>query len=249
MKEKAFFSQYPMVAVALSGGVDSAYLLYEAKRHAEKVQAYFVKTDFQPQLEWEDAKRIADFLGVELTTVSVDILADEQIAANGADRCYACKKRLFFALAEQARADGFSVLLDGTNASDSAEDRPGMKALQELSVLSPLRLWGLTKTEIRSRAKEAGLFIWNKPAYACLATRILSGQRIEKRLLERTERAENLLFSLGFTDFRVRTIGEKAKIELREEQFPLLFESRNRITEALLQEYAGICLDLEGRHE
>jgi len=249
MNLEEFFIAYPKVAVAFSGGVDSAYLLYAAKKHASKVQADSVKSAFQPQFELEDAQRLAVELGVEMSVLRVDTLGDENIRANPPNRCYYCKRRIFSAIREQALRDGFEVLLDGTNASDEVSDRPGMVALQELSVLSPLRLCGLTKPEIRRLSREAGLFTWDKPAYACLATRIPYGQPLEPRLLERTERAEEFLFSLGFRDFRVRTLGENAKIQLPASQLPLLIEHRAEIVREFKKAYSTVLLDLETRNE
>ena len=249
MNLEEFFIKYPRVAVAFSGGVDSAYLLYAAKKHAAKVRAYYVKSAFQPQFELEDAQRLAVELGVEMSVLRVDALGDENVRANPPNRCYYCKRRIFSAIREQALRDGFEVLLDGTNASDEVSDRPGMVALQELSVLSPLRLCGLTKPEIRRLSREAGLFTWDKPAYACLATRIPYGQPLEPRLLERTERAEGFLFSLGFRDFRVRTLGENAKIQLPASQLPLLIDHRAEIVRELKKAYSAVLLDLETRNE
>ena len=249
MRLDEFFIEHPKVAVAFSGGVDSAYLLYAAKRHAAEVRAYYVKSAFQPQFELEDALRLAGELSVELSVIRVDALADENVRANPPNRCYYCKRRIFSAIREQAIRDGFEVLLDGTNASDEVSDRPGMVALQELSVLSPLRLCGLTKQEIRRLSREAGLFTWDKPAYACLATRIPFGQPLEQRLLERTECAENCLFSLGFRDFRVRTLGENAKLQLPASQLPLLMEHREEIVKELKKAYSSVLLDLETRNE
>lgn len=244
-----FFADHPKAAIAFSGGVDSAYLLYAASKYAKELRAYYVKSAFQPQFELEDALRLAGQLQVEMQVIPLDILSQEEVIANPKNRCYYCKKRIFTAIARQAEADGFSLLLDGTNASDEEGDRPGMQALKELSVLSPLRLCGLKKVEIRLLSKEAGLFTWDKPSYACLATRIPTGQRIDARLLARTEDAENFLSSLGFRGFRVRTVGETAKIQLREAQFPLLVENRARILEKLSGQYKGVCLDLEARDE
>ena len=139
------------------------------------------------------------------------------------------------------------MLLDGTNASDDAGDRPGMRALQELSVRSPLRECGLTKDEIRRLSREAGLFTWDKPAYACLATRIPTGQPITARDLAVTEAAETYLFSLGFTDFRVRLAGRSAKIQLPAAQMPHLLEHRQEILDRLGQDYDAVWLDLEAR--
>lgn len=249
MNLQEFFARYPSVAIAFSGGVDSAYLLYEAKRHAKEVCAYFVKSAFQPQFELDDALRIASELGVQMKVVDLDILADTNIASNPWNRCYYCKKQILSAIKKQAQADGYTVLLDGTNASDDTDDRPGTKALEELAFLSPLRLCGLTKAEIRSLSKEAGLYTWNKPAYACLATRISTGQSITEAMLHRTEIAENYLHSKGFSDFRIRTVGEIARIELREQQLPLLMKNRKEILEELKKYYKSVCLDLETRNE
>lgn len=249
MDLKAFFAEHPRAAIAFSGGVDSAYLLYAASRYAEEARAYYVKSAFQPQFELEDALRLAEQLKAPLTVLPLDILSDAAVADNPTDRCYHCKKRIFAAILERARADGFAVLLDGTNASDDAGDRPGMRALSELSVLSPLRLCGLTKSDVRRLSREAGLFTWDKPSYACLATRIPAGRRIEARLLARTEAAEDYLASLGFRDFRVRTLGEAAKIQVTAAQLPLLMENRARIVEKLAGQYGGVCLDLEVRDE
>ena len=135
---------------------------------------------------------------MDMTVIEADVLLYPQIVANTAERCYFCKKLIFSKILEQAARDGYGTLLDGTNASDDPGDRPGMRALKELSVLSPLRECGLTKEEIRRRSKEAGLFTWDKPAYACLSTRIQTGEPITKEKLEYTEHAENFLFSLGF---------------------------------------------------
>lgn len=228
MNLEQFFKNYPRVAVAFSGGVDSAYLLYEAKKYAEAVCAYYVKTAFQPQFELNDALRLAKELGVKMKVLPLDILANKEIADNPKNRCYYCKKQIFTAIMQAASRDGFHVLLDGTNASDEASDRPGMQALTELRVLSPLRLCALTKEEIRKKSKEAGLFTWDKPAYACLATRIPTGLPVTERLLRRTEKAEDYLAEIGFSDFRVRTLGENARIQVRAGQLPLLIKKEKK---------------------
>ena len=178
MNLEDFFREHPKAALAFSGGVDSAYLLYAAVKSGSQVRPYYVKTAFQPQFEYEDALRLTRELEVEMVTIHLNVLEEPAITANPVNRCYYCKQKIFTAIQNAARADGFSLLLDGTNASDQVADRPGMKALQELSVLSPLRLCGLTKTEIRQLSKEAGLFTHDKPAYACLATRNPTGQPI-----------------------------------------------------------------------
>lgn len=242
-----FFHQNQKAAIAFSGGVDSAYLLYAALQSGADVRAYYVKSAFQPQFELDDARRLAETLSADMRVLDVDILADETVAANPPDRCYHCKRRIFSAIASAAAADGYTLLLDGTNASDDAGDRPGMRALRELSVRSPLRECGLTKPEIRRLSREAGLFTWDKPAYACLATRVPAGERLTAEKLENTERAEDFLFSLGFTDFRVRLFNGAARLQLPAEQLPRLLERRAEILSELKKTYSAVVLDLEVR--
>ena len=242
-----FFHENPKAAIAFSGGVDSAYLLYAALQSGADVRAYYVKSAFQPQFELDDARRLAEALSADMRVLDVDILADETVAANPPDRCYHCKRRIFSAIASAAAADGYTLLLDGTNASDDAGDRPGMRALRELSVRSPLRECGLTKPEIRRLSREAGLFTWDKPAYACLATRVPAGERLTAEKLENTERAEDFLFSLGFADFRVRLFNGAARLQLPAEQLPQLLERRAEILSELKKTYSAVVLDLEVR--
>lgn len=249
MELSEFFTQHPRVALAFSGGVDSAYLLYAAVKSGAQVQAYYVKTAFQPRFEYEDALRLAEQLGAPLTTLRLDVLEDADVTANPANRCYYCKRRIFTAITSAARRDGFQILLDGTNASDQVSDRPGMKALQELSVLSPLRLCGLTKDEIRRRSRQAGLFTWNKPAYACLATRIPTGTAITQADLEKTERCEAFLMEQGFSGFRVRLMDGCARLELPEDQLTALLAQREAVVRELKKDYKKVLLDLEVRRE
>lgn len=247
MTLQEFFKQYPKVAVAFSGGVDSAYLLYAAVKYADQVKAYYVKSEFQPQFELDDAVHLADELGAEMKVLTLNVLSVPYVSANPSDRCYYCKKAIFGAITEAAGADGFTHLLDGTNASDDAGDRPGMRALTELSVLSPLRECGLTKSQIRQLSKEAGLFTWNKPAYACLATRIPTGEEITAEKLSATEMAEEYLSTLGFTDFRVRSQEGNARLQVPEAQLGLLLEQRGAILAKLKGYYKTVSLDLEVR--
>lgn len=247
MTLQAFFQANPRAALAFSGGVDSAYLLWAGRHWGCDLTAYYVRTAFQPEFEYEDAKRLAEEVGVPLRVVEADILSVPLAAANGPDRCYHCKRALFALLWEAARRDGHTLLLDGTNASDDAGDRPGMRALRELEVRSPLRECGLTKAEIRAQSKEAGLFTWNKPAYACLATRIPTGTAITAGDLERVEAAEGALFALGFTDFRVRLLSGAARIQLPADQWDRASEQREAIREALSPRFDAVLLDLETR--
>ena len=252
MNLQEFFIENNKVAVAFSGGVDSSYLLYAAKKYGADVRAYYVKSSFQPQFEYEDAMKLVsdlDAMGlhVGLTVLEVDVLENDIVTANPSNRCYFCKQVIFGNIIEATARDGYEILLDGTNASDDASDRPGMKALEELEVKSPLRICGLTKGDVRRLSKEAGLFTWDKPSYACLATRIPTGQRITAENLSRTEWAEQYMSGLGFRDFRVRTVGEGAKLQVTAEQFGLVMAHRLEIYEKLSQMYDSVVLDLMGR--
>ena len=248
MELSDFFQENPQAAIAFSGGVDSAYLLYAGVKYGARVKAYYVKTAFQPQFELEDALKLAQSLGAQMEVLPIDVLCHEKVTANPPDRCYHCKQQIFGKILEKAKADGFSLVLDGTNASDDASDRPGMRALAELKVRSPLRECGLTKAVIREKSMEAGLFTWDKPAYACLATRIPTGEVITAEKLEKTEWAEGFLFSLGLRDFRVRLLGENARLQVREADIPLLLQNRETIVTELKHRYGGVVLDMEVRH-
>ena len=247
MTLEQFFQENPRCALGFSGGVDSAYLLYAGVKAGADIRPYFIKTVFQPAFELADARKLAAGLGAEVTVLELDALADPRVAANPADRCYFCKQNLFRTLKERAIADGYPVLLDGTNASDEAGDRPGMRALAELSVRSPLRECGLTKAEIRARSREAGLFTWDKPAYACLATRVPAGEAITADLLARVEGAEDALFRLGYTDFRVRVFHSAARLQLPRGQMERAVREAETIQAALKPYFTPILLDLEGR--
>lgn len=242
-----YFQENPKVALGFSGGVDSSYLLYAAVQCGANVQPYFIKTAFQPAFELEDAKRLAEQLGVTLTVIEYDILGNPAVVANPIDRCYHCKSSLFGVLKERAKLDGYTVLMDGTNASDDADDRPGMRALQEMQVHSPLRLCGLTKAEIRRLSKKAGLFTWDKPAYACLATRIPTGEALTAAVLDRVEQAENVLFQMGFRDFRVRVYHEAARIQLNDTDMIRALEQKEEIIKRLSPWFEIVLLDMKGR--
>ena len=247
MTLQQYFAALPKAAVAFSGGTDSALLLWAARQYGCDVRAYYVKTAFQPAFELADARRLADSLGVPMTVVELDILAVPQAAANGPRRCYYCKRALFTRLRQAAAADGYPVLLDGTNASDDAGDRPGMAALRELEVRSPLRECGISKAEVRRLSRQAGLFTWQKPAYACLATRVPTGTAITADALQKVEQAESALTSLGFADFRVRLLEGCARIQLTEAQLPRAVEQRTAILEALGPLFPAVLLDLNAR--
>ena len=247
MDLKAFFEAHPRVAIAFSGGVDSTYLVTAAAQYAQSVHAYTIDSAFVPRFELEGAKALTKKIGITHTLLPIDVLQNETVVQNPKDRCYFCKKAVFSTICEAAKKDGYNLLLDGTNASDDASDRPGMKALAELDVLSPLRLCGLTKSLIRERSRALGLPTWNKPSYACLATRIPTGEPITKEKLERTEWAETYLMGLGLSDFRVRLFADCAKLQVKEAQIPLLLQHREDILAVLRTRYDGVFLDLEVR--
>lgn len=249
MTLQEFFGAHPKAALAFSGGVDSSYLLYAARQLGADVRAYYVKTAFQPEFEYQDALRLASQLGADIQVLTLDVLACPDVTVNPKNRCYFCKQHIFGSILRQAKADGYDTVLDGTNASDQVSDRPGMKALQEMKVLSPLRLTGLTKAEIRRLSQAAGLFTWDKPSYACLATRIPAGTEITGADLARTEWAEDHLMSLGFRDLRVRQLGgDIALVQLPEAQMDTFLALRGEITRTLKTRYAGVILDMEARN-
>lgn len=245
MKEelKKFFRENPKVALAFSGGVDSSYLLYAAIEAGADVKAYYAKSDFQPEFEFEDAKRLAADLGADMEVKYLDLLADPVIVSNPQDRCYTCKKYIMGAIVRRAAKDGYDLIIDGTNASDDLGDRPGVKALRELGIRSPLLEAGLTKDEIRRLSKEAGLFTWDKPAYACLATRILTGEEITYKKLKDVEACEAFMMDMGFSDFRVRVRGKDALIQIKEKDHTLYKENEEWITDELKNHFRKVKLD------
>lgn len=247
MTLQQFFAQVPKAALAFSGGTDSAFLMWASRQYGCALRAYYIKTAFQPAFELADARRLAEELGVPMTVVELDVLSVPEAAENGPRRCYYCKKALFTRLRQAAAADGYTVLIDGTNASDDAGDRPGMVALRELEVRSPLRECGITKAEVRRLSKEAGLFTWDKPAYACLATRIPTGTAVTAETLTRVENAESALAGLGFVDFRVRVADGAARLQVTGDQMPMVLEKRAEILKALAPDFSAVTLDLAPR--
>ena len=244
---RAFFRENPRLALAFSGGCDSAYLFYAAAACSADVAAYYVHSPFQPAFELEDARRLAMELGRELRLIEADALADPRVRANPPERCYYCKQGIFGAILSMAKADGYTLVIDGTNASDDASDRPGMRALRELKVRSPLRECGISKAQVRELSREAGLFTWNKPAYACLATRIPAGTVIECEALEKVERAEAALFKMGFSDLRVRMTPGGCRLELTEADMARLMQQRGEVLGALEDDFPEITLNLRAR--
>ena len=249
MELREFFLEHPRAALAFSGGVDSSYLLYAGLKWAEKLGVYYVKSAFQPEFERRDALRLAGELGAQVTVLEADVLSCAEVTANPPDRCYFCKRVIMSTIKAAAKADGFDLVLDGTNASDDISDRPGYRALEEEGVLSPLRLCGLTKVRIRELSQEAGLFTWDKPAYACLATRVKTGEPITAETLQAVEASEDALFALGFTDFRVRTSRGAAKLQFIPEQLPEAQRRFGEIRDKLAPYFESIVIDPAGREK
>lgn len=247
MTLETFFQSEPTGAIALSGGVDSSYLAWAAGQFGQNWQAYYVKTAFQPAFELRDAKAVAAYADIPLTVLEMDVLAVPAVAANPENRCYFCKRAIFSTILEHAAADGFSLVADGTNASDDVADRPGMKALAELSIRSPLRECGLMKADVRALSREAGLVTWDKPSYACLATRIPAGTAITAEALQRIERGEDLLFMLGFSDFRIRLRGGNALLQFNDSQLDEALERRGELLSLLAPLFPTVAVDLKPR--
>ena len=244
---KKFFEENPKVAMAFSGGTDSAYLLYTGVSCGADIRPYYIKSCFQPDFELEDAKKLARQLNVELHILDLDILSVPHVASNPPDRCYYCKRAMFGRMVAQAKQDGYDLIIDGTNASDNASERPGLRVLREMGVRSPLREAGLSKDDIRNLSNRINLFTWNKPAYACLSTRIAPGEQITKTALSHIELSEAFLSNLGFTDFRVRVKSRTAKLQLKESQMEHAIRNRDKILSELSKYFSSIVLDMEGR--
>lgn len=236
------------VAVAFSGGVDSTFLLHEAhKVLGEKAVAVTMKLNSVPAREIAEAKDFCTSRGIRQVIVERDQFAAPGFADNPKDRCYWCKTYLFSSLGELAKEHRIAYIIDGTNFSDTKGYRPGLKALAELGVVSPLKEAELTKEEIRILSEKEGLPTWNKPSFACLATRFPYGTKITEEKLRAVEAVEQFLFDLGFPQFRVRCHGDIARIEVLPAQLVKLLENR----EAVIARFKGlgfryVTMDLEG---
>ncbi len=236
------------VLVAYSGGADSTFLLKVALDVlGEKVLAATGRLPIIPSSELTAAEEMAHQLGARHLFVETDVMDDPRFYSNPPDRCYVCKQALFRRLREMADDYGFEVA-DGSNHDDLGEHRPGLKALRELGVRSPLAEAGLTKADIRALSREMGLPTWDKPAQPCLATRFPYGEQLTPEKLTRVEEAEEFLRSLGLRQLRVRSHDSLARIEIpREDMVRLLSEMASEIVDRLKGlGYAYVTLDLQG---
>lgn len=243
-----FLRRLNKVAIAFSGGVDSTFLVVAAQQAlGENVVAYTVNSPYIPDWEIKEASEWIKQTGIEHEIIKTKI--PKNIINNPSNRCYLCKKQIFALLKSKMKKHGIQYLLEGTNKDDEGDYRPGMKALEELEVLSPLREVGLTKEEIRQLSKEFNLPTWNKPACACLLTRIPYDITITQEELIRIEKGEQYLFKLGFEGARLRSHGNLARIELKQVQFKILNdENMKEIIVKKLKSigYQFVCIDLEG---
>ncbi len=190
MTIQEFFQEHPIVAVAFSGGADSSYLICMAKQYAKEVTAVYMDTPFQPSFVLPETRAFCETYAIPFTAIAYDVLENEAVTANPSDRCYHCKTAMFTRIRQFADAQGIPDILDGTNASDDPTHRPGMRALTECGVYSPLRLCGMTKAQILKASRERGLPTADKPPYSCLATKIPTGEPITRERLKQIEEAE-----------------------------------------------------------
>lgn len=209
-------TEFGRVAVAFSGGVDSTLLLFAAREALgpDRVLAVTARSHTLPGRELARAQATARELGVPYLELEIDELADPVFRSNPPDRCYHCKKGRLREMGREAGARGFATIVEGTNRDDLSDYRPGLKATEEAGARSPLLEAGLGKAEIRELSRDFGLVGWDRPAAACLASRIPYGEEITSERLHMVEEAEDYLADLGFAPVRVRHHGELARIEV-----------------------------------
>lgn len=248
---RRFLSRYGKLAVAFSGGVDSVCLLQEAAAAlgTERVVAVTVAGANFPGWEGGDAEAFARELGVRRIVLEWDPFAVPGFVENSPERCYHCKKALLGIMLEAAEKWGADALVDGSNADDAEDYRPGSRAAAELGVVGPLRECGLGKAEIRARLREKGVRFWEKPSFACLASRVPYGVAVTADILSRIERAEEYLLRAGLATVRVRHHGEVARIEVGDMDRRAFEDAsfRMRVADAFREfGYAHTALDLRG---
>lgn len=238
------------LAVAFSGGVDSTFLLWAAREAlGDRAVALTAVSGLFPGREREEAAAFCTGRGIRQITVYPKELEIPGFAQNPPNRCYLCKKALFGEFLEAAAALGISAVAEGSNLDDAGDYRPGLQAVAELGIRSPLREAGFTKAEIRALSRALGLPTWDKPSYACLASRIPYGEPVTREKLRRVEQAEQQLLELGFRQHRVRIHGDVARIELPPEDFSRMLEEETRLQVSRTLRGIGfsyVSLDLQG---
>ena len=236
------------IAIAFSSGVDSTFLLKVAHEElGERVVAVTARSHSFPKREQDEAAAFCVREGIRQVVVDSEELAIPGFCQNPTNRCYLCKKELFTKILEIARAEGLSAVAEGSNMDDLGDYRPGLQAVRELGIRSPLREARLTKDEIRTLSRCMGLPTWNKPSFACLASRFPYGEEITVERLARVERAEQYLLDFGFGQVRVRSHGDLARIEVSPADIPRLAARADAIA-AMFKEFgfAYTTLDLQG---
>jgi pyridinium-3,5-biscarboxylic acid mononucleotide sulfurtransferase len=240
--------EYTSAVVAFSGGVDSTFLAWACKRAlGDEVLLVTAQSSTYPESELAGAKQSAAALGMKQQVIISEEMEIEGFSDNPPHRCYYCKKELFSKIKDIAASGNYEAVFDGSNVDDLKDYRPGRKALEELSIRSPLLDAGLTKDEIRALSKDAGLPTAGKPSFACLASRFPYGERISKEKLDRVGKAEQVLRLMGFTQFRVRSHGDVARIEFVESEMDKGWLERRVVEDALKQAgYVYVAIDTGG---